>query len=414
MFDAVVCKRRCPACRKLWIILMCSLCSLCFLILRARPATILPAAAIVSQEPIRSANNTFWEYFDGHSMGHGIHKWVQYFPAYQRHFSRFIGQEVHIAEIGIQSGGSLGMWKSVFGPKAHVYGIDIEPKCRVYEEDQIKIFIGSQSNRSFWASFRKAVPRLDILIDDGGHAVDQMTITLTEILPHLSPEGIFITEDIHGSENRFWQALKLGSARVLEHVGSLHIYPYLLVAERPRSLARVASHLGRLSQHPAQLCWPGQPGEAASRAAVVLQGKLREEIPSLDLRNPSAVKAKVGDCLSGAMASHQANGLVMMLFGLTPGSISRTSLDEWKGDAGDFIASLFSELREFHYGDGTFVPRMSHMQQTIDSVHVYPQLVIMKHVDPSCASMVTALKHGTEWIPHRPAREIESDLQGGK
>merc|ERR550532_3306564 len=70
----------------------------------------------------------FSDFFNSRTKGHGIHKWLQYFPAYQRHLGKFIGREVHVVEIGIQSGGSLDMWKSVFGAGAHVYGCDIDPQ----------------------------------------------------------------------------------------------------------------------------------------------------------------------------------------------------------------------------------------------------------------------------------------------
>jgi cephalosporin hydroxylase len=78
-----------------------------------------------------------------------IQKWNHYFDIYEHHFSRFRNKEVVILEIGIFQGGSLQMWKDYFGPKAKIYGIDINPKCKDLEEENIKIFIGSQSDRKF-------------------------------------------------------------------------------------------------------------------------------------------------------------------------------------------------------------------------------------------------------------------------
>jgi len=78
-----------------------------------------------------------------------IHKWVHYFDVYDRHFSRFRNKEIVILEIGVSQGGSLQMWKNYFGEKAKIFGIDIDPRCKDLEEDNIKIFIGSQSDRNF-------------------------------------------------------------------------------------------------------------------------------------------------------------------------------------------------------------------------------------------------------------------------
>ena len=78
-----------------------------------------------------------------------IHKWVHYFEIYERHFSRFRNKEIVIVEIGVFQGGSLQMWKNYFGDKAIIYGIDIDPRCKEFEEENIKILIGSQSDRNF-------------------------------------------------------------------------------------------------------------------------------------------------------------------------------------------------------------------------------------------------------------------------
>src|SRR5262249_15852097 len=122
---------------------------------------------------------------------------------YDRHFSRFRGEDVHVLEIGVYSGGSLQMWRDYFGPKAHIYGVDIEPDCRVYEGDNVKIFIVDQADSRFWREFRQKVPMLDIVIDDGGHQTEQQIVTIEELLPFLRPGGVYCCEDVHGAFNHF-------------------------------------------------------------------------------------------------------------------------------------------------------------------------------------------------------------------
>jgi SAM-dependent methyltransferase len=136
------------------------------------------------------------DYFNAHKEGPGLWKSHHYFEIYHRHFQKFIGKQVNVLEVGIYSGGSLGMWREYFGKNCHIYGTDIEPACMAYKSDGIDVFIGDQSDRNFWKKFRETVPKIDILIDDGGHHPEQQRITLEEMLPHLQPGGVYLCEDI--------------------------------------------------------------------------------------------------------------------------------------------------------------------------------------------------------------------------
>jgi hypothetical protein len=142
-------------------------------------------------------------YFEANRSGRGIWKWSHYFPIYERHFDKFVGKPVSILEIGIYSGGCLRMWRSYLGESCAVFGVDIQPECRAYEEPGTRVFIGDQSDRAFWRRFKQEVPKLDIVIDDGGHLADQQIITLEELLPHLQPGGVYVCEDVHGLHNGF-------------------------------------------------------------------------------------------------------------------------------------------------------------------------------------------------------------------
>jgi hypothetical protein len=134
-----------------------------------------------------------------------IYKWVHYFDIYERHFARFKNKEITILEIGVSQGGSLQMWKNYFGDKAKIYGIDIDPKCKNLEEENIKIFIGSQSDRKFLREVKKIIPQIDILIDDGGHYVNQQIVSYEELFHHVKEDGVYLCEDLHTS---YW--LKYG------------------------------------------------------------------------------------------------------------------------------------------------------------------------------------------------------------
>lgn len=198
--------------------------------------------------------NPLEAFFNSRDTGRGIWKWTHYFDIYHRHFQKFIGKEVHVLEVGVYSGGSLEMWRDYFGPKCHLYGVDIGEECRALENESTRIFIGDQANREFWRRFRQEVPVLDILIDDGGHLPEQQIVTLEEVLPHLRPGGIYVCEDIHGEFNRFGaymrglaanldmfrQEIGRGQGKELlskaasfqADIDSIHSYPYMVVIEK--------------------------------------------------------------------------------------------------------------------------------------------------------------------------------------
>lgn len=209
-----------------------------------------------TSEGVQSADsNPILQYFNEHKEGRGIWKFIHYFDVYDRHFSRFRGKDVHILEIGIYSGGSLEMWRSYFGERCKVYGVDIEPKCKAYEDDSVRVFIGDQADRAFWKTVKRDVPILDIVIDDGGHQPEQQIAALEELLPHLRPGGVYLCEDVVGTFNRY-AAYFSGLAQNLNGldlqqnfddderrqvcrasppqsaIASIHLYPFLTVVER--------------------------------------------------------------------------------------------------------------------------------------------------------------------------------------
>ena len=144
----------------------------------------------------------FW-LFDNH---HCIDKWVHYFPIYERWFSPHRGKEIVFVEVGVQNGGSAQMWKHYFGKQAQIVGVDIDPNCKQLEEEQIAIEIGSQEDVDFWAAFKEKYPRVDILLDDGGHTINQQIMTFREMFPHLRDGGLYMCEDCLTSyvDNERW------------------------------------------------------------------------------------------------------------------------------------------------------------------------------------------------------------------
>lgn len=196
--------------------------------------------------------NPLRSYFESVTEGPGIWKWEHYFEIYHRHFAKFRGLAPTVLEIGIYSGGSLGMWLDYFGSDTHIHGVDIEEACRTYERDAVTVHIGDQQDRLFWHGLKRRVPAFDVIIDDGGHRPAQQRVTLEEILPHLVPDGVYLCEDVLGIHHPF-AAFAAGLVSRLHqvkasatHLGldptpfqqavhSIHFYPFVVVIEKHRS-----------------------------------------------------------------------------------------------------------------------------------------------------------------------------------
>ena len=141
---------------------------------------------------------TFRELFYSHT-GNQVHKWDHYLDIYEKYFSAYRGQPVSILEIGISQGGSLQLWKKYFGGNVRVYAMDINPQCKKFEEENIKIFIGSQEDEKFLQEVCHQIPDVDIILDDGGHTMRQQIVSFENLFSKVKEGGLYIVEDTHTS-----------------------------------------------------------------------------------------------------------------------------------------------------------------------------------------------------------------------
>ena len=133
----------------------------------------------------------------------GIHKWLHYFPIYERHFKKFVNQSVTFWEIGVFKGGSLQMWKRYLGPFARIIGIDIDPECKCHEENQISICIGDQADTKFLQEIIDQYGYPDVVLDDGSHIMQHVCTTFDYLYPQVSKNGVYLVEDLHTA---YWPA----------------------------------------------------------------------------------------------------------------------------------------------------------------------------------------------------------------
>ncbi|MDD4526843.1 MAG: class I SAM-dependent methyltransferase [Candidatus Margulisbacteria bacterium] len=219
--------------------------------------------------------NRFKEFYSEYEDNHAD-KFDNYLDIYDDHFKRFKSKKnLVLMEIGVFKGDSLKMWKYYFGEKVTIYGVDINPECKKYEDENIHIIIGSQSDQKFLNKLKELVPKIDILIDDGGHTMRQQIKTFKILFDHISEEGVYLCEDLHTSywlsyggghkrtgtfiefsknfidkiNARYSQQRSLKVDAFTRSVKSLHYYDSVLVIEKghnisPKRIVDVVSNLG--------------------------------------------------------------------------------------------------------------------------------------------------------------------------
>ena len=91
-------------------------------------------------------------------------KWKKYFPVYENLFNTYKNKKITFVEIGILDGGSLEIWKKYFGKNSRIIGIDNNPNCKKFENENFEVFIGSQSDPNFGKIFIKRSERLILFL----------------------------------------------------------------------------------------------------------------------------------------------------------------------------------------------------------------------------------------------------------
>ena len=196
-------------------------------------------------------------------------KWKHYFPIYEDHFCRFQNRDVTVLEIGCYKGGSLQLWKRFFGPHARIVGIDIDPACASYSEDQIDIRIGDQSDNAFLARVIEEFGTPDIIIDDGSHIMSHIQSSFDYLYKIVPRNGIYLVEDLHTAYwaeyegglrrkssfiehckglidelNADWAGEELQATEFTRSTLSMHFYDSVVVFEKGRHTAKLRYRIG--------------------------------------------------------------------------------------------------------------------------------------------------------------------------
>lgn len=121
-----------------------------------------------------------------------------YVEIYEMLFAPLRTKAKKIFEIGVLGGESLRLWEEYF-PSADVIGIDIVDS-RKHDVGRVKTAIADQGKRDELAKIvAESGGAFDIILDDGGHRMDQQQISFGALFPALKSGGLYVIEDIHTS-----------------------------------------------------------------------------------------------------------------------------------------------------------------------------------------------------------------------
>jgi len=199
--------------------------------------------------------------------GNQVHKWHHYLKIYEQHLGHLRGADFRMLEIGVYRGGSLDLWRSYFGDKARIFGIDIDPNCKQFDGVSGQVRIGSQADPDFLKSVVEEMGGVDVVLDDGSHASQHIRSSFDTLFPLLSDGGLYIVEDLHcaywadysggyrwpGSfinvvkrmidDMHHWyhgKGQRIPAAR--DHLKAIHIYDSVIVFEKAKVPPPVNTH----------------------------------------------------------------------------------------------------------------------------------------------------------------------------
>jgi SAM-dependent methyltransferase len=121
--------------------------------------------------------------------------WLNYMTEYEKYFAPIKDKATSILELGVGNGTSLKIWYEFFN-NAKIYGVDIKPDCKSFENERTRVFIGGQQDLAFLEKMCNESGEFDIIIDDCGHIPGNQIISLDFLHSKLKRDGFYAIEDI--------------------------------------------------------------------------------------------------------------------------------------------------------------------------------------------------------------------------
>jgi hypothetical protein len=126
-------------------------------------------------------------------------KMEHYLERYDELLGDWQGRDISFLEIGVYKGGSMPMWQGFLGWGSRLTFLDIDPACAALELPGTRVRIGDQSDPTFLRTIGAEHGPFDLIVDDGGHKMQQQITSFQELWPSLKDRGLYIVEDTHTS-----------------------------------------------------------------------------------------------------------------------------------------------------------------------------------------------------------------------
>lgn len=143
-------------------------------------------------------------------------KWTHYFDIYDeclvplRDWLASTSTAPGVLEIGSAHGGSLLMWQSFFGNSSVVCGLDLAPKELNFDNPQVTVVVGSQTDEKTLETAVKLLPNLHLVVDDGSHIGRHQKRSFEFLWSRLADGGLYVVEDLHTA---YWKEYEGGIFR---------------------------------------------------------------------------------------------------------------------------------------------------------------------------------------------------------
>ena len=149
-----------------------------------------------------------YQYLDQLAVEAGTDKSSQfhdYMAIYADYFAKFQDKPIKFLEIGILFGNSVKVWEKYF-PLAELHFIDKDTNNpnRYISSRAAYHFLDQADSQAIQQFIAQVGGNFDLIIDDGGHTMNQQITSFMELFPALKSGGIYVIEDLHTSYWKQW------------------------------------------------------------------------------------------------------------------------------------------------------------------------------------------------------------------
>ena len=141
---------------------------------------------------------------DKSSSGHN------YTKIYSHYFDSIKDKNLKFLEIGIYKGYGARLWENYF-QNAELHFIDITYDQVKYSSYRSQYHLVNQEDpKQLTQLMADTGGNFDIILDDGGHTMNQQIVSFMTLFPYLNSGGMYIIEDLHTS---YWKDFGGGGSR---------------------------------------------------------------------------------------------------------------------------------------------------------------------------------------------------------